>query len=421
MGLKDCTIELDNPWNTYYAGQTVNGKVTFTFDAPKKIRGIVIKFSGEAETKWSQTETKTDQQGKQYESTTNLTGQEEYFQIQYYLLGGKNAAEMELPRGTHSYPFTCALPPTLPSSFEGEWGFVRYTIKVTLDRPWKFDQDLKMAFTVISPVDLNLNPRVKDPFKLELEKTFCCFCCASGPLSVIVRIPVTGFVSGQTVPVTVECDNASNVGVEKIELHLRKLLAFHVHTPRRETKRKKEVITSIQMGPVEAGNSQTWQQNIQIPPLPPSNLVNCGIIDVDYDIKVVAHASGMHANLDGNIPIVLGTVPLESFQPPPAYTDNPPVAVHTAGAETDPSMLPTQPVSPASPPNNGAGGAIGWSVGGGNMFPNIPPPTFAESAYKASTISDKNDSEHTRMIGGVEYAPRYPTYAFTPSAPPVNY
>lgn len=39
MGLKGCQITLDNPWNTYYAGQTVNGKVVFTFDSPKKIRG----------------------------------------------------------------------------------------------------------------------------------------------------------------------------------------------------------------------------------------------------------------------------------------------------------------------------------------------------------------------------------------------
>ncbi|XP_049277455.1 arrestin domain-containing protein 3-like [Anopheles funestus] len=419
MGLKECTIELDNPYNTYYAGQTVNGRVTFTFDSAKKIRGIVIKFAGEAETKWSETETKTDTNGKQYESTTNLTGQEEYFQIQYYLLGGKNAAESQLAAGQHTYPFTCALPPTLPSSFEGEWGFVRYTVKVTLDRPWKFDQDVKMAFTVISPVDLNLNPRVKDPFKLELEKTFCCFCCASGPLSVIVHVPVTGFVSGQSVPVTVECDNASNVGVDKITINLRKLLAFHVHTPRRETKRKKELVTSISMGPIEAGNSQTWQQFLMIPPLPPSNLVNCGIIDVDYDIKVIAEASGMHANLDGNIPIVLGTVPLESFQPPPPYTDNPPIqAGDIIATETDPSMLPTQPVSPASPPSNGAGGALGWNIGDNKAYPNIPPPTFAETAYKAPTISGKNDSEFTRIVGGAEYAPRYPTYAFSPSAPP---
>lgn len=39
MGLKECIIQLDNPWNTYYAGQTINGQATFTFDSPKKVRG----------------------------------------------------------------------------------------------------------------------------------------------------------------------------------------------------------------------------------------------------------------------------------------------------------------------------------------------------------------------------------------------
>lgn len=39
MGLKGCEVQLDNPWNTYYAGQTLNGQVKFTFDSPKKVRG----------------------------------------------------------------------------------------------------------------------------------------------------------------------------------------------------------------------------------------------------------------------------------------------------------------------------------------------------------------------------------------------
>lgn len=39
MGLKGCEILLDNPWNTYYAGQTINGEAKLTFDSPKKVRG----------------------------------------------------------------------------------------------------------------------------------------------------------------------------------------------------------------------------------------------------------------------------------------------------------------------------------------------------------------------------------------------
>lgn len=97
------------------------------------ILGIKIRFLGEARTKWVETEKRQNQEGKTEEERKDVEGHEEYFQISYYLLGGANSGETELPPGAHTYPFTCSLPPQLPSSFEGEFGFVRYTIKVTLD------------------------------------------------------------------------------------------------------------------------------------------------------------------------------------------------------------------------------------------------------------------------------------------------
>uniref|UniRef100_A0A1I8PWC6 Arrestin C-terminal-like domain-containing protein n=1 Tax=Stomoxys calcitrans TaxID=35570 RepID=A0A1I8PWC6_STOCA len=420
MGLKGCEILLDNPWNTYYAGQTVNGQVNLTFDSAKKIRGIIIRFLGEANTEWSETRKVTNSEGRDEDETTTYKGHEEYFQIKYYLVGGKNSPEIDLPAGTHTYPFTCALPATLPSSFEGEFGHVRYTIKVTLDRPWKFDQDMKMAFTVIAPVDLNLNPRVKETFKLELEKSFCCFCCKSGPLSVITSIPVTGYVSGQIIPITCECDNASNVTINTVKFVLRKRVTFHTTQPRAEKKESKITIAELGIGPVAGGESRTFSQQLEIPPLPPTNLVNCGVIALDYDLHVECNVSGPHRNLTGNIPITLGTIPLASFKPPAPYTDVP-AQIAPQQQNDDPSMAPTQPVSPASPPN-GLGGAMGWNVAdsaGGQLYPNIPPPQFVETQFKAPTITNRDDSEHTRVIGEVDFAPRYPTFQFnTPTAPP---
>lgn len=40
MGLLSCNIILDNPYGTYYAGQTVSGRVEFSFDSMKKVRGM---------------------------------------------------------------------------------------------------------------------------------------------------------------------------------------------------------------------------------------------------------------------------------------------------------------------------------------------------------------------------------------------
>ena len=59
------------------------------------------------------------------------------------------------PAGVHPYNFNFNLPQGLPSSFEGEYGYVRYECYAKIDRPWKFDHSTRVAFTVISHLDLN--------------------------------------------------------------------------------------------------------------------------------------------------------------------------------------------------------------------------------------------------------------------------
>jgi len=69
--------------------------------------------------------------------------------------------QMVLSEGEHCFPFSTVLPTKLPSSFEGEFGHIRYTVKTVIDRPWKFDHEIKSAFTVISAVDLNNHATAK--------------------------------------------------------------------------------------------------------------------------------------------------------------------------------------------------------------------------------------------------------------------
>ena len=66
--------------------------------------------------------------------------------------------KVRLEAGTHRYPFTFSIPPQAPSSYEGELGHVRYTAETKMVRPWKFNQVTRSAFTVVSLVDLNLEP-----------------------------------------------------------------------------------------------------------------------------------------------------------------------------------------------------------------------------------------------------------------------
>lgn len=212
-------------------------------------------------------------------------------------------------------------------------------------------------------------------------------------------MPVTGYVSGQTIPFVCDVDNASNVTVERLKFTLWKFTSYHTQSPRL-TKLEEKTIGEMTLGPFNPRENRNIKQTIDIPPLPPSNLDNCGIIDLKYELRVACEVSGLHANLTGIIPITLGTVPLSDFQPPASQ--------NTA---VDVSMLPTQPVSPET---DGIGGAIGWSMN--NQLPNLPPPVFHESEYKAS-VKDNSDSQFVRFQNP-SFAPRYPTFtAFKPSAP----
>lgn len=127
---------------------------------------------------------------------------------------------------------------------------------------------------------------LQKPRTLDMEKNFCCFCCASGPLEAQVSIPCRGFVPGQSIPITAEVNNHSNVKVDRLHVVLRKRIEFRTQTPRVESRTEKATISEFSIGPIGVNDSKTMQQSIEIPPLPPSNMENCGIIKCDYEIKV---------------------------------------------------------------------------------------------------------------------------------------
>lgn len=60
-----------------------------------------------------------------------------------------------IPPDSYKYTFQCDLPETLPTSIEGEIGYVRYVVAVHLDRPMWPDQIFEEAVTVIKPLYLN--------------------------------------------------------------------------------------------------------------------------------------------------------------------------------------------------------------------------------------------------------------------------
>ncbi|XP_069691689.1 arrestin domain-containing protein 17-like [Periplaneta americana] len=322
MGIKNMQLTFDNPHNIYVAGQTLSGCILINLDSAKEFRKITVIIGGEGHTKWR------ENHGQSGSST--YTGREKYFEHKIDVFGISGDVE-ELPSGSHIFQFATTLPYGLPSSFEGKYGIIRYTAKVIFDCPWRFNRDIKGSFNVLSYVDLNSNPYLKEPVIIESNKHFCCLWCKSGPVTMVVRLPISGFVCGQIIPIIVELDNASNINIQKIECELQKNIVYRAARTKRKKKESISLSKLIFEGPIGQNYSRTWSEQITVPATPSSSQGESKFITVSYLLVIRAKPEQKtHLNLKTELPITIGTVPLrysnkesESFPMPLLVTAAP--------------------------------------------------------------------------------------------------
>lgn len=145
-------------------------------------------------------------------------------------------------------------------------------------------------------------------------------------------------------------------------------------------------------------------------------------------VQVVAEVSGCHSALKTSAPVVLGTIPLISYQP--AFAPVPKDDGDMCGGIgwTFPSVGPELPphVQPSVPPEGELHTvpstpqlergeeceepSMPFHGPTAPLYPDIPHPTFAESIFGPKNIQDAEDSQYTH--GNLNYVPRYPVYNF---------
>lgn len=177
-------------------------------------------------------------------------------------------------------------------------------------------------------------------------------------------------------------------------------MTFRATTPHTDTKEEEIVVTEVSKGPVEGGGIADYEQYLDIPPLPPSNLANCHIIDLEYNLKVTACVEGWyHRNLSANTLIFVGTIPLATYHAPsapPVETDGDYSMKSPEAGFVVPSANTTLPPLPES-----------------NLYPNLPPPSYEESLIGAKNLRERGESEYVYGLSN-RFAPKYPVYNFAP-------
>nr|XP_054748944.1 arrestin domain-containing protein 3-like [Lytechinus pictus] len=298
--------------DVYKPGDTIYGEVKIVVSEEKgDIRGIQIKCVGKSYTHWTETEGSGDNQ-----RTVRYTTKHRYFKQEVTLRGvaksESNSDRIKLSAGEHRFPFQFQLPSmSLPAPFEGQYGYVRYFVKICIDRPWKFDHHAKRLFSIFTVKDLNYEHNVLVPANHQVEKTVCCLCCASGPIILQGQIDKRGYVPGEYIFVSLDLQNNSSRTIVDIKAKLQQKAHFSAsncgRTHHRYVTKK---ITELKLDGCEAMGSVNYERmKMLIPPIPPCTYDNCPNIQLEYFVEIEADVSGTPMDAEIKLPVVIGTIP----------------------------------------------------------------------------------------------------------------
>ena len=363
--MKDFRLELNGPPNgVYFPGGTVTGTViAVNDDQPKDYKAIQVRLVGAADVHWS------EQRGSgQHSHTVHFRSHEVYIDTFVHVWDRNTAGGGQFPVGNFQFPFSLQLGSgNLPASYVSKCGRIDYKIeaRVMKDGVFKRDTRCEAYINVGCVIPIN-NPQLHTPKAMEISKTLCCLCCASGPINITATVPRTGFcILQDAIPVEVSVENGSSRDVRQIVASITK----HGHyTAQGHHHYDNVTVVSVASEPVVGHSSTVWRPPpIAVPNTPPT-LLNCNILQVTYYLTITGSISGA-INPVINIPITIGNVPLEGapggFPPQPQGTTAPPPPPPTGPPPSYPQPPPPT-FAPTAPP---AGGGFGPPAGGSGFCP----------------------------------------------------
>ena len=128
-GLGDFSIHLSSQQPVYYPGQTISGYVRLDVDKPTEIRSLNITFIGKTSVRWEESRGVGKNQRKKFDVTGKNIIVKDTTTL-FHAEDDVGSSTHDLAEGRHEYQFSFDIPnKRVPSSFEGECGYIRYVLK----------------------------------------------------------------------------------------------------------------------------------------------------------------------------------------------------------------------------------------------------------------------------------------------------
>ena len=387
--LQNFQVIIDGNKEVFYSGDQVSGAVIVDVTQLMKCNMIKVKLEGLSYCHWTTTRQVKDSRGNSRTHTDHHTGTQRLVDLQAILFGGTGSSSVRHPPGRHVYRFTFQLPSSLPSSFEGGTGHIRYIIEAKVDRPWKFDHKIRKPFTVNEIIDINLPHYLTAPSGTK-QKEIGCLCCVAGNVNMQASLDRSGYCPGEQIFLHASCENNSTRELLGMRAKLVQNINYHANDGRNKSYSKE--IAHFNGQRILERSEDSWDyQPFLIPAVPPT--IQTTPVRVSYHIKFeVGVPFGFNPKI--LLDITIGTVPFrQSYGRQSSYqlAEN-----QYMGNEFSDWVPPTAPTLPSAPPPNAPG------------YPDMPPPSYAAAIGSCSV--DVGDTEAKSYFGDQSYVPMY-TYA----------
>ncbi|XP_046577901.1 arrestin domain-containing protein 3-like, partial [Haliotis rubra] len=302
-----CAVLLDDKKEVYRKGETVTGSLVLDVTEDVTVKGVRVYLYGETLVKWD--ELSPGSLG----GTKDYIAKEKYFGLVYTVFGktlDATGPNHTLTAGRHNYRYKLKLPnKDLPSSFEGEFGAIRFWVKVEVDRPTSnLNQCWYRGFTILDNINVNdsqYKASVRRQAKKQVSKALGLG--DAGSLTLTAATDRGAYCAGEKVALKVVVQNESTKNMGKLKAQLEQKV---VYTANDETKTRQNVIRILEGTPVMKGEERVWNnQLLDVDVIPPSTKTSsCEIIAVSYYIKVLVEVP-LGYNHETILPITIGTIP----------------------------------------------------------------------------------------------------------------
>ncbi|CAF0842364.1 unnamed protein product [Rotaria sp. Silwood1] len=299
----------------YFAGEQILGNISFQSTHEKLVLdGIFLEFIGEIGFTTRETRRHHDSNG--HTRTEHYT---EYHRVPFITVcipvvqPQYGQRDITLYRGQYSWPFEFLLPQCLPPSSVPstiEFPYVKYSIRIVLDKPWyKLNKKQTYPLTIFPRVNLyQIQPAQQPvPFTQSNRKK----------IQLNGYLLQGGVVPGKSLSLQINLQNPKRIEIKRIEATLiqhRQVARSH-HA---------EIIFRMDLPDIREFSGADFNRmfNLQIPSVylaPTYTYMSqcCGpslSINFTYELKLEVKVRGLFTDFTVSIPVIIGTEPTSDEQ-----------------------------------------------------------------------------------------------------------